>query len=240
MNLVVDIGNTLLKYGVFNHGLLVAHGSCELLNWYEIKQLNQNFTIDQVLVSAVAGVPDDLKEYLSGAVAARWLDELTPLPVVNAYATPATLGRDRLANACAAAVLFPEVPVLVIDAGTCLKFDFVDAQKTYQGGAISPGLHMRFSALHRDTARLPLVEPVLSPPLTGRDTQGSIRSGVVNGMLAEIDGVVQQYMELNPRLKPVMTGGDAEFFLNQLKSRIFAAPHLTLTGLNAILEFQQV
>lgn len=240
MNLVVDIGNTLLKYGVFEHGLLIAHGSCELSNWYEIKQLSPGFSINQVLVSTVVGVPADLKHHLAGAATTWWLDETTPLPIVNAYTTPQTLGRDRLANACAAAVLFPGEPVLVIDAGTCLKFDFVDAHTTYLGGAISPGLLMRISALHRNTAQLPLVEPVQTPPLIGRDTRGAILSGVVNGMCAEIDGVVQQYIQIAPRLKSVMTGGDAEFFLNQLKSRIFAAPQLTLTGLNAILDFQQV
>lgn len=236
MNLVVDIGNTLLKYGVFEKGHHVFHAALPPENWKELPEKISSYSIDAVIVSSVAGWPEGLMDSLHALANTIVLDERLAVPVLNAYASPQTLGRDRLANACAAAALFPGEPVLIMDAGTCLKFDFVDEDNTYHGGAISPGLHMRFSALHTDTIQLPLLEPVAEPPLIGRDTRGSMQSGVVNGMIAEIDGIAEQYRKLYPRLRLVMTGGDAGFFLNQLKSRIFAAPNLTLIGLNAILD----
>lgn len=238
MNLVVDIGNSLIKFGVFEQGRKLAHGGGVAAEWEESLRSITSYPIDRALISTVAGVPDALKPFFDSLENPVWLDEKTLVPVLNAYASPQTLGRDRLANACGAITLFPNEPVLVIDAGTCLKFDFVDEDKTYHGGAISPGLYMRFKALHQDTVQLPLLEPVYLPPLIGRDTRGSIQSGVVNGMIAEIDGVAEQYQKKEARLKVVITGGDADFFLNQLKSRIFAAPDLTLIGLNAILDYQ--
>ena len=238
MNLVVDIGNSLIKYGVFENGRKLAHGGFSAVDWQENLASVRPYSIDKVLVSTVAGVPDGLLPFLETFAAPVLLDEKTPVPVLNAYTNPQTLGRDRLANACGGITLFPGEPVLVIDAGTCLKFDYVDDAATYHGGAISPGLHMRFKALHEDTVQLPLFEPVHNPSLIGRDTRGSIQSGVVNGMIAEIDGVAEQYQKMEARLKVVMTGGDADFFLYQLKSRIFAVPDLTLIGLNAILDYQ--
>lgn len=236
MNLVADIGNTLLKYGVFEKGHHVIHGAVPAKDWSQMPAIIAPYAIDSVLISTVAGYPSGFLQWLETFSLPVLMDEKTPVPVLNAYASPQTLGRDRLANACAANALFPGEPVLVIDAGTCLKFDFIDEDNTYHGGAISPGLYMRFKALHTDTIQLPLLDPVVMPPLIGRDTRGAIQSGVVNGMIAEIDGIAAQYQQIYPRLRLVMTGGDAEFFLNQLKSRIFAAPNLTLIGLNAILD----
>jgi type III pantothenate kinase len=236
MNLVIDIGNTLLKAGVFDGDELVF---TEAVSTTDLPRLLGNlgqFPIQKSILSTVAGVPDLLDKWLIGKGNLVVLDENTPLPIVNAYQTPATLGRDRLANACGAKHLFPNDSVLVIDAGTCLKLDLVTGNNEYLGGSIGPGLSMRFRALHTDTARLPLLEPAGFPELTGRDTVGSIQSGVVNGMVAEIEGLVAQYQQIYPRLMLVITGGDAPFFLNQLKSRIFAAPNLTLTGLNTILQ----
>lgn len=236
MNLVADIGNTLFKYGLFERGHHVLHGAFPAPEWGTLKNVLQSYTIDSAIVSSVAGYPEGFLNWLGSWTTPVLLDEHTPVPVLNAYASPTTLGRDRLANACAAAALFPAEPVLIMDAGTCLKFDFVDEDNTYHGGAISPGLYMRFKALHTDTIQLPLLEPVPHPPLIGRDTRGSVQSGVVNGMIAEMDGIAAQYQQLYPRLKLILTGGDADYFLNQLKSRIFAAPNLTLIGLNAILD----
>ncbi len=236
MNLVIDIGNTQLKYGLFDQGHHVFHEAVSASEWRSLEQKLSSYLIDAVIISTVAGFPEGLLSFLKTIADPIVLDEKLPVPILNAYASPQTLGRDRLANACAALALFPGEPVLIIDAGTCLKFDFVDEDETYHGGAISPGLYMRFRALHSDTIQLPLLEPVAHPALIGRDTRSSILSGVVNGMIAEIDGVAEQYQLLYPRLRLVMTGGDAGFFLNQLKSRIFAAPNLTLIGLNAILD----
>ncbi len=238
MNLVIDIGNTLLKAGVFDGDELVFAEAVTSDDQLRLVAKLEQYPVQQSILSSVAGVPDFLKNWLEGKGNCYFFDENTPLPIVNAYKTPQTLGRDRLANACGAKQLFPNDSVLVIDAGTCLKLDLVTEENEYLGGSIGPGLAMRFRALHTDTALLPLLEPVDFPELIGRDTFGSIQSGVVNGMLAEIEGLVAQYQQIYPRLMLVITGGDAPFFLNQLKSRIFAAPNLTLTGLNTILQHQ--
>jgi len=127
------------------------------------------------------------------------------------------------------------VPCLVIDAGTCITYDFVDANRNYQGGGISPGLNMRFRAVHTFTAKLPLVTPIKGARLIGDTTESSIQSGVVNGLLAEMEGIIRLYTEEFPGLRVILCGGDAGFFENQLKASIFASPELVLLGLNSIL-----
>jgi type III pantothenate kinase len=160
-----------------------------------------------------------------------------PLPVKNGYATPQTLGVDRIAAACGANALFPENNCLVIDAGTCVTYEFVDATGVYRGGAISPGLKMRFQALSVLTARLPLVEPVHTPELTGASTASCIQSGVVIGLMEEMNGVIRRYEEKFDKLRVILCGGDTPFFENQLKASIFASPELVLSGLNSILSY---
>jgi type III pantothenate kinase len=162
------------------------------------------------------------------------LSPALPLPITIQYDTPHTLGVDRIAGACGAKQLFPDVHTLVIDAGTCVTYDFTDSQGIYYGGGISPGLRMRFEALHTFTAKLPLVEPGQAP-LIGTNTETSIQSGVVNGMLAEMDGIIRQYQEKYPLLQVILCGGDGSFFENRLKASIFASPDLVLIGLNSVL-----
>jgi type III pantothenate kinase len=164
-----------------------------------------------------------------------FLDQYTPLPVFNAYSTPETLGKDRLANACGASALFPGEHVLVFDAGTCLKADLVTADRTYLGGSIAPGLTMRFKALHHYCPALPLISVSGESPLTGVSTETSIRSGVLNGMVAEITGLLNSYREAYPGVRAVLTGGDTPVLVNRLQKDIFAVPGLTLHGLHAIL-----
>jgi type III pantothenate kinase len=157
------------------------------------------------------------------------------MPLKILYKTPATLGVDRLAAACGARALFPLQHCLTIDAGTCVTFDFIDMDGNYYGGAISPGMNMRFQALHTFTARLPLVSPAGEANLIGDSTESSIRSGVINGLAAEIDGIIHQYQLKFEGLRAILCGGDALFFENKLKASIFASPELVLVGLNSIL-----
>ncbi len=159
------------------------------------------------------------------------------LPIKVLYKTPETLGNDRLANVCAAWSLYPEQNSLVIDLGTCIKYDFVSASGTYPGGSISPGLSMRYKALTRFTSQLPYFKPVDEfPELTGQSTEGAIRSGVENGILEEVNGIIARYQELFDQTRIILTGGDHSKFADKLKSVIFAAPNLTLTGLKVILD----
>ncbi|HHG83361.1 MAG TPA: type III pantothenate kinase [Bacteroidetes bacterium] len=164
------------------------------------------------------------------------IDHATPLPVGNAYASPKTLGMDRICAAAGALKLAKNGPILSIDAGTAITYDYVDAFGTYQGGGISPGLRTRFRALNDYTAALPYVEKEGQLQLVGEDTVTSIRSGVVNGVLMEVDGIITQYRKLaGNALKVYLTGGDADFLGNHLKNVNFVDSNLLLRGVLAII-----
>jgi type III pantothenate kinase len=163
------------------------------------------------------------------------LDYRLPVPVTNGYATPETLGMDRLAAVVGATALHPGRPCLVVDLGTCITYDLVDAAGYYHGGGISPGLRMRFRAMHTFTARLPLIEPEPHAALIGTSTRTAMQSGVVNGLVAELEGMMSRYGAQFPPLTTILCGGDALFFETQLKGIIFVVPELVLLGLNRIL-----
>jgi len=163
------------------------------------------------------------------------LDEKTPVPFKSKYQTPSTLGNDRKANIAGAMKLFPGKDVLVIDVGTCLKTDFINEAGEYLGGSISPGLEMRFKSLKHFTARLPLVTYESFDELTGNSTKNSILSGVINGMMMEIEGFIEKYDLKYSNLSVILTGGDTYVFDKNLKISIFVAPYLSLSGLNEIL-----
>ena len=232
MNVVVDYGNSAAKVAIFDqHRLTAKHlfGEPEALkNFLEITP-TENFIISSVATDAAA--------VAQSARAKRKfiLSHTLPLPVKILYTTPQTLGVDRIAGSCGAIQLFPAQNTLVIDAGTCITYDFTDSSKQYYGGSISPGLKMRFQAVHTFTARLPLVNPAENPELIGNSTETSIQSGIVNGTVAEIDGIIDRYKHKYPDLQVILCGGDAPFFENKLKASIFASPDLVLIGLNTIL-----
>ena len=235
MNLAIDIGNSSVKYGVFMENKLTKSGVIQGTDFSKLNEIVVTNEIVHIIYSTVTEIPHELNIILNNFSSVRVLQTDTPLPFQNKYLTPETLGKDRLANVCGALFLFPERNVLVIDVGTCLKFDIITSDGQYLGGGISPGMRMRFKALNDQTAQLPLISPQLEPRLIGRNTEESILSGVMNGMIAEINDIVWQYKNFFPRLETILTGGDSNFFLNQFKSRIFAAPNLTLMGLNYIV-----
>jgi type III pantothenate kinase len=232
MNLVIDSGNSAAKVGIFDHEKLVEKLS--LANEEDLRAFLAARTFDNVIISSVKA---DTRLLASWASAARRfiLTKSLPLPIGNLYSTPETLGMDRVAGVCGAVQLFPSFDNLVIDAGTCITYDFVDKARNYHGGSISPGLKMRFQAVHTLTAKLPLVSPKAGVELIGDTTEASIQSGVVNGLLAEIEGIIARYREKFTGLQVILCGGDAGFFENQLKASIFASPELVLIGLNSIL-----
>ncbi len=239
MNLVIDIGNSMTKTAVFENKKLIIEEIYEVFSKKNLEIFLSHHSIKASILSSVTSSHDEIKEELKRISFFVELNSATSLPIKNHYKTPATLGNDRLANVVGANALFPEKNVLVIDAGTCLKFDFINSRDEYLGGAISPGLLIRYKALHQFTGRLPLLEPKENVKLTGDSTADSIHSGVVNGMIAEINGIVHQYDELSENLQLILCGGDARYFSNQLKNNIFAAPYLTLQGLNEILLYNQ-
>ena len=165
------------------------------------------------------------------------LNEETPLPVTNLYQTPKTLGKDRIAAVVGASALFPDQNILVIDAGTAITYDFINNNKEYRGGNISPGLSMRFQALHQFTNRLPLLQKEEDIELLGENTSKAIVRGVQNGMVFEMNNYIESLSVKNGSLVTILTGGDSNFFDNKLKYPIFVESDLVITGLNKILKY---
>lgn len=232
-NIVVDRGNSLIKAGFFTEAKLieekVSPNVGEILAWIT------GLAPEMILVSSVTAHVGELEDIRQSVKKVVELNKNTPLPFHNMYKTPETLGPDRLAGVAGAFALFPNQNCLVVDAGTCIKYDFIDEEGKYQGGAISPGLQMRLKALNHFTAKLPLVKLVEKADLTGQDTQTSILSGVLNGALAEVEGMIGRYHYKYKNLKVLICGGDINFFESKLKEHIFAVSNLVLIGLNRIL-----
>ena len=209
------------------------------LSLNELEELMKGFPgTERAILSSVAKVPAPVYDYLSNSFSTFLeLNFRTVLPIVNGYRTPETLGLDRLAAAVGARTFFPGEDLLVIDAGTALTFDLIEQNGVFLGGNISPGMRTRFRSLNEFTRNLPLVEEADLWPLIGETTEEAIRAGVLNGMVLEIDGMIDLLRKKYPRIQPVLTGGDAGFFERRLKNHIFVKFEITLIGLNRILEY---
>ncbi len=232
MNLAVDYGNSSAKVAIFDQQRLVERKTFAVAD--ELKDFLHRSTAENFIISSVTTEAETVASW-SNAKNKFILSHSLPLPVKILYATPQTLGVDRIAGSCGAIQLFPGRDTLVIDAGTCITYDFTDSSGQYYGGSISPGLKMRFRAVHTFTARLPLVNPAGNPDLVGNSTETSIQSGVVNGTVAELEGIIDRYKSKYPDLQVILCGGDGSFFENMLKASIFASPDLVLIGLNRVL-----
>lgn len=232
MNLAVDYGNSSAKVAIFDQQRLVERKTFTVAD--DLQAFLQNSPAENFIISSVTMDAETVAGW-SNAKNKFILSHALPLPIKILYATPTTLGVDRIAGSCGAIQLFPGRNTLVIDAGTCITYDFTDSSGQYYGGSISPGLKMRFQAVHTFTARLPLVTPAGNPELVGNSTETSIQSGVVNGTVAELDGIIDRYKSKYPDLQVILCGGDGPFFENMLKASIFASPDLVLVGLNRVL-----
>ena len=241
MNLVVDIGNSLVKMAVFQEDILLKKKISLRQDFLKnLEELAQKFPeIGFAMLSSVSKTPSTWIERLKKQYQVFVLDQQLPQLFNNLYATPNTLGNDRIALVSAACKIFPGKNVLIIDAGTCVTYDFKNDAEAYFGGAISPGLQMRFRALHTFTENLPLLEPEDDVKLVGDSTKTSIQSGVIFGLTAEIEGVITQYEALYKDLTIIFTGGDAQFLCKRFKNSIFANSNFLLEGLNYILEFNK-
>jgi len=242
MKLVIDVGNSFVKLAVFEESRIVELNKNADFSMQAVENLLYKYEqINRAILSSVRKSVGPMALALQQQVDLLVLDAKTPLPFKNLYATPETLGKDRIAAVAGAQDLFPERPVLVIDAGTSITYDLLTADNEYLGGGISPGLQMRFDALHTLTGKLPLVEtkPKESVELIGNTTENAIRSGVQNGVLQEVDGIIGQYKSAYPGLQIVICGGDNKYFDKYLKNNIFAAPNLVLQGLMKILQFNE-
>lgn len=238
MNLIVDIGNTLVKLAVFDRGDIVAQRCVERLHPSMLEELAAAWPLRRAVVASTRGEADEVADLLRPHV--DYLLEFTsqtPVPIGNAYLTPETLGRDRLAAAVGATVLYPGQNVLIVDFGTAVTIDLVTADNTFRGGCISPGVKTRFRALHDYTAKLPLCAATEGEGLSGLTTGEAIELGVMNGIAFEIEGYIARMREKIDGLHVIFTGGDAKFFVKRIKNTIFANCNLVFCGLNRILEY---
>ncbi len=238
MNLVLDFGNSLYKLATFSNNEIVAYEEFEYLDAQTLRKwVGDMKKYSGAIISSVRNYDSEIDRFLEQHFPLIKLNQETPIPIVNKYGSKNTLGKDRIALAVAGRFVFPDKDVLVIDAGTCITYDFVTASGEYLGGGISPGMQTRFRALATFTDHLPLLTYKENVSLIGSNTEESMLTGVINGTIAEIDGIITQYREKFPGIMVIISGGEAIYFDKRLKNNIFAFPNLVLKGLNLILKY---
>lgn len=234
MLLAIDIGNTKIKAAVFEETALLGHFS--FVEDEAVKILEEIFSrypfIGHSILSTVGKEQHSLLSLLKKHTAVTEINRDVAFPFLNKYATPHTLGIDRMVLAAGAVLQYPEQNLLVIDSGTCVTYDFITAAGEYLGGAISPGLQLRYNAMHTFTAKLPLLYPEMPESHVGNTTNTSLHAGAVYGLLFEIEGFIGAYEGQYQQLKVILTGGDAYFLAKRLKSTIFANSNFLLESLN--------
>jgi type III pantothenate kinase len=239
VNLCIDWGNTHIKAAIFNDDALqkqfVFSQEAALEN---VSGILDSYKPSKGILSSVVHHSDELDHLLKSKIkSAIKLDSYTRLPINNAYLSGDTLGADRIALVCGAHATFPQKNNLVVSLGTCITYNLMQKNKTFRGGAISPGLYMRLKSMHTFTDKLPDIGLEGELLLLGYDTPSCMRSGAVFGMACEIDGMINEYENQYPDFNAILTGGDAPYFASKIKSKIFADPDLLLKGLNLILNY---
>ncbi|MGK0389092.1 MAG: type III pantothenate kinase [Maribacter sp.] len=237
MNIAIDIGNTRMKVGLFErddliHDMNIANDDINALIVY----LNKH-QVEKVILSSTAIVAEELEEYLKQQYHYIRLSTTTPVPIQSTYTTPKTLGKDRVAAVIGAASLFPKKDCLVIDAGTCITYDLINANNVYLGGNIAPGISMRLRAMDEFTAALPLVSKQHPDTDRGYSTETAIRNGAVWGTALEVQGFIQRFDQQTETLTTILTGGDASLLDKLINWNTCVESHLVLIGLNKILEY---
>ena len=237
MNLILDFGNTYKKMAVMSGGEIVYLTAQTHIGLEEIVEIEAKFDIKNAVLSSVVGGTETIEQYLNGKHKFLKISEETKIPIQNAYKSKNTLGSDRLACAVAAYELFPNENVLILQLGTCLTSDFITKEGVYLGGSISSGMKMRFQALHHFSDKLPLINYQNFHSVLGKSTEESILAGVICGIIAECNYIIDCYKERYDSVKIILTGGDAKTFENTIKNEIFALDNFVIHGLNAILRY---
>lgn len=239
MNAVIDQGNSTCKIAFFgNDGEISEIFSEKTLNVAFLKKVMDRYRPDACILSSVTFTSPDVIDFLNNTIPYFCiLDSSTPIPIANAYDSPETLGSDRIAAAVGAWFLQPGKPILIVDMGTAITYDFIRADGTFMGGNITPGINLRLKALHEFTGRLPEIEAKKEFEDFGTDTESAIRAGVMQGILYETEGYLRHYGAMFPNLFAFLTGGDLFYFAEKLKNGIFVSRNLVLNGLNRILEY---
>lgn len=235
--IIVDQGNTASKFGFFSGRTLLHFKRVDDRNKEEVNGLLEQISNVDLFISSVREQYDLSGFSLNQNIHIIPFHRELQLPISLSYETPATLGVDRIANAVAATDRFRGERSLIVDAGTCITYTWVE-NNALIGGAISPGITMRYNALHEFTGKLPQLESeIRQVPLLGTTTSGSMHSGVINGIEAEIQGMIKKFCSENGEFNVIITGGDGGYLGSRMKTTIFALPHLTIEGLNSIYAF---
>jgi type III pantothenate kinase len=235
----IDAGNTFAKIALMENAAAISQATFPCNDPDGIRDYLQTLpAVEGAIISSVSAPVQEIARLMPPEIpACMELTGDTPAPVRNLYRTPASLGNDRLAAITGAGRLYPKKDILVIDAGTALTFDFLDKDGNFVGGNISPGLNMRFQALHRFTKKIPMVAPSHHYEFIGNSTETAVISGVQNGIIFEINQYIRHFKKQNAETIFVMTGGDIIFFVNKTESIIFAQPNLVHIGLEEIFKF---
>lgn len=240
MNLIVDAGNTQIKWAIFCDGEIREQGVS--VSWEELLKaswVSSMADLKACMLSSTRKIGAQVKSFMHNSdVTFHILDHKMKLPIKLGYETPETLGLDRIAGVAGARARFPDTNVLVIDLGTAITYDLLLENGCFLGGNISPGLEIRFKGLDRFTDNLPLVEFDYQDPRLGASTREAIQLGVQLGIQYEIEGYINTLINKYNGLRVILTGGAAEYFVKKLKKTIFVIPNLVLEGLNYILEHQ--
>ena len=241
-NLIIDIGNSYIKTAIFNKNSLLKLKQHKTINIQHLEAFIADENVNKGIISSVKTEKNPWQDELAKKLPIAYFNQGMAIHIKNHYATPQTLGIDRLAGVMGAQYLYPGAGSLIIDGGTCITYDYADAEGNYYGGSISPGLTMRFKALHNYTAALPLINADRHfEEDFGTNTENAILSGVQNGIKHELTGFIESYKKSRLVQYIILTGGDGVFFDTLLKNSIFAPyiknePYLVLHGLNAAIQ----
>lgn len=235
-----DFGNSRLKLAIFTGRELNDVVVLESDHPSAIEKLLEKYQPQKSILSSVINHDTALEELLSAKTKFHKLSYTSKIPITTAVGKPETIGADRLAICSAAVDLYPRQHCLAIGLGTCITYNYINKFHEFLGGSISPGMNMRFRAMHEQTAMLPMIEAEHSFPLIGYDTKTNLLSGVIIGMAKEIDGIIDAYNEKYSHLKVMLTGGDMDFFMPHIKNKLNADPYLLFKGLFAISELNNV
>ena len=237
MNLVYDIGNTSNKLAIYDRGVKVFSIRTKPICCEDLEKMLSPYSITKGIISSVKELPEFIYDLISVNIPkVLILSAKTRLPFKNEYQTPDTLGPDRIAGVAGAYYLYPGRNVLVIDAGSAVTYDYLSG-KNYKGGNISPGLNMRFRALHKFTDKLPLGTAVDKYSYPGRNTVEAVIAGVINGLVFEINEYIRNFRENNIDAEVLLTGGDGQYLKDRIDQKVNYQPDLVVDGLNHILEY---
>ncbi len=232
-----DIGNSKIKYAIFNDADEIIESN-SVIDWKKeyFNEIVACYDVDAAIIAASGIIPSSLLHQIEEKMHLIILDTDTKIPIEILYATPETLGRDRIASVIGGQKLFPGKNLCVITLGTCITYNISDEEGRFLGGNISPGLDMRLKAMHEFTANLPLVDRGGGEGLIGTSTEEALQKGAEIGTILEIQSFIERVCEKYKEINIILTGGDANFFADKIKSKIFVNPDLVLIGLNEILK----